>query len=124
MQLFKKKSKTNVQEEELNNKLRDLDDETREAYVKLYGKKLDSDDSDKKDNGKKPKAIKKNGKKIKKKKQTPQQKTIAEVLSIVDEYNSDDSYRSKVQSLVTGMKDGHRSFKCEIVASTPNPSLL
>ena len=32
----------------------------------------------------------------------------------LDEYNSDDSYRSKVQSLVTGMKDGHRSFKCEI----------
>ena len=50
---------------------------------------MDSDDSDKKDNGKKPKSIKKNGKKIKKKKQTPQQKTIAEVLSIVDEYNSD-----------------------------------
>lgn len=32
----------------------------------------------------------------------------------LDEYNSDDSYRSKVQSLVTGMKDGNRSFKCEI----------
>ena len=89
VQLFKKKSKTDEQEEKLNNKLRNLDDETREAYEKLYGKKLDSDDSDKKDNGKKPKSIKKNGKKIKKKKQTPQQKTIAEVLSIVDEYNSD-----------------------------------
>lgn len=92
VQLLKTKNKSNneVQKEELNNKLRNLDDETREAYEKLYGKKLDSEDSEKeKDSKKKHKYIKKNGKKIKKKKQTPQQKTIAEVLSIVDEYNSD-----------------------------------
>ena len=32
----------------------------------------------------------------------------------LEEYNSDSSSKSKVQSLVTGVKDGHRSFKCTI----------
>ena len=31
----------------------------------------------------------------------------------LEEYNEGDG-KSKVQSLVTGMKDGKRSFKCEI----------
>ncbi|MGN0459812.1 MAG: hypothetical protein ACI4HL_02750, partial [Ruminococcus sp.] len=30
-----------------------------------------------------------------------------------EEYN-DNSAKSKVQSLITGVKDGHRSFKCTI----------
>lgn len=32
----------------------------------------------------------------------------------LEEYNSDECSKAKVQSLVTGMKDGKRSFKCEI----------